>query len=292
MRPLDIALAVLVAAVWGGNFVSAKFGMSHFPPLFLSALRFAFTAALLLPFVPRPNGTQARRILALASVLGVSHFALMFVALHLGLDIPSCAIVGQLGVPFSCLLGVLLLGDRLGPWRICGMAIAFAGMMIVAGTPNILLHPPAFALGLAGAFCWGLSNIMIKKLNGIGSMPLLAWMALFTVPQLLILSLVFEGNQWELLRTTTLPAVGSVAYTVFGSTLFAYGCWSRLIQKYPLSQIAPYSLLTVPFGILFGQLWFHADLTWQILVGGAITVAGVAIIVVRRPQTAVWAEAT
>src|SRR4051812_6713810 len=125
MKPLDIFFAIAVTAIWGGNFVAAKFGMGHFPPFFLTSLRFCCTALLLLPFVPRPSWRQMRQIAALALVLGTLHFAMLFASLYLGLDIASTAIIAQLGVPFSCLFSAWFLGDKLGPWRMGGMAVAF-----------------------------------------------------------------------------------------------------------------------------------------------------------------------
>ena len=48
MRPVHIALAVLVAAIWGLNFVVIEVGLEDFPPLLLSALRYTLAALPLL----------------------------------------------------------------------------------------------------------------------------------------------------------------------------------------------------------------------------------------------------
>ncbi|NJP82034.1 EamA family transporter, partial [Streptomyces sp. AA8] len=54
MRPLHLALAVLVAAVWGVNFVVIDVGLDHFPPLLFSALRFLAAAVPAVFLVGRP----------------------------------------------------------------------------------------------------------------------------------------------------------------------------------------------------------------------------------------------
>ena len=41
----DSLLALLVMAIWGLNFVVAKWGLAEFPPLFIMALRFIAVAA-------------------------------------------------------------------------------------------------------------------------------------------------------------------------------------------------------------------------------------------------------
>src|SRR4029079_14853761 len=102
--------------------------------------------------------------------LSALHFSLLFVALFYGLAIATSAIVGQLGVPFACVPGALFWGDRLVTVRIGGIAIAFLGIVIVAGTPNILTHPTAFFIALGSTTPWGIANILVKRLNGISSM--------------------------------------------------------------------------------------------------------------------------
>lgn len=55
MRPSHIALAVLVTAIWGVNFVIIEVGLDHFPPLLFSALRFLVAALPAVFFVGRPK---------------------------------------------------------------------------------------------------------------------------------------------------------------------------------------------------------------------------------------------
>jgi O-acetylserine/cysteine efflux transporter len=280
----DMFLAVLVAAVWGANFVSAKYGMAHFPPLLLSGLRFLLVAAMLLPFVPRPKGEQLWRLVLLAFVLGVLHLSLLFAGLFHGLTIASSAIISQMGVPFSCLLGALFLSDKLGWYRTLGMVVAFVGIAIVAGSPNILEHPLGFGIAVASAFAWAVANLIMKQLKQMHIFKIVGWFSLFAAPQLLLLSLVFESNQIELVRTATVPAILSILYTAIGSTVVGYGLWSYLIRTHPVTQVTPFSLLVPVFGISFGQLFFSEPLSHQTLIGGAIAILGVAVIVVRRPK--------
>jgi O-acetylserine/cysteine efflux transporter len=283
---------LLVAAIWGGNFVAAKFGVAHFPPFFLTGLRFCFVTLLLLPFVKPPTRTQLRQISYVAVMLATLHFSLLFAALYLGLDIAGAVITGQLGVPFACLLGAVFFKDRLGIWRSAGMALAFIGIVVVAGAPNIISHPKAFMIALCASLCWGSANVLIKRIEGVGIFQLLAWMGVIALPMLFTLSALFETGQFEALRTTSINAAFALGYTVVLSTLVAYGLWSYLLQRYDVSQVTPYSLLVPVFAVASGRLFFHETISAQVLMGGAITIIGVALIVVRRPKTALLGEAT
>jgi O-acetylserine/cysteine efflux transporter len=283
MRPLHIASALLVTLVWGGNFIAAKFGLAHFPPIFLTMLRFIGTALVLLPFVKVPTREQMISIGKL-SVLNSLHFSLPYIALSLGLSIASTAITTQLGVPFSCLIGALFLGDRLGRWRMIGMAAAFGGMLIVFGAPEIESHEMAWLYALSAAFFWGTANIAIKYVKMGSMLQMLAWSSLFTVPQLLLITSLMEPSGWALISSTPASAGFGLVYTILGSTIIAYGLWNYLLRAHPVSQVAPYSLLTPIIGSVFAKLFFGETFSMEILIGGAIVIAGVAIIVIRRPK--------
>lgn len=287
MPLLYVFYATIVSLLWGANFVAAKIAMEHFPPLLLLALRFAAVAAMLLPFYHKRT-LRLKFVLSMSVVLGTVHFGLVFGGIYHGIDIPTAIIATQLGVPFSCLLSAMLFEDRLGPWRSFGLMIAFLGMMLIAGTPNVVEHFGAFVMVMSGAFCWAVSNIMMKKEKSVNIMELLAWMSLFTAPQLLLVSLLVESNQWELVATVPLSAVLGIGFSAVFSTVVAYGLWYHLLKNYDVSRVTPFNLLVPFFGIGIGQLFYNDPLTPQILIGGAITIAGVGIIVVRQPKLAAF----
>ena len=283
MRPVDIFFGLLVAVLWGGNFVAAKIGLGYFPPFFLTFLRFSSVAALLVFFVPKPTREQFRFIFYI-SMLNTMHFSLPYVGMSMGLNIASTAITAQLGVPFSCILGAMFLNDRLGLWRSLGLAIAFGGMFVVFGAPNILDHRAAFFITLIGAMFWASANIMMKFAKGVAPMQMMAWMSLLSAPQLFAIALVFEPHAIDLIAGTPPAAMLAVSYSIIASTLVAHGLWYHLLKNNPVSQVAPYALPTPVIGSLFGLLWFNEVLTWHVIVGGLVTLIGVAIIVMRRPK--------
>ncbi len=283
--------AILTSAIWGSNFVAAKYSVAYFPPFFVTGLRFMLVAALLLPFVPRPTRAEMKAIVPLATFSALQ-FSLFFMSLHMGLDVSTSALVGQIGVPFSCLLGVFFFGDKIGAWRVGGIMTAFAGIAVIAGTPNITEHTSAFLIAMLCSLFWSICNILIKKLKGVPAMSLLAWMSLFSVPVLLGLSLIFEPNGWLLLPDAPPAALAGVAYTVIASTIVAYGLWYYLLARNDVSQVTPFSLLTPVFAILCGYVFLGEPLTLRIVTGGLLTSAGVAVIVIRRPKLAIIGEPT
>lgn len=182
------------------------------------------------------------------------------------------------------------MNDKLGKWRSLGLAVSFAGVVLVAGTPDVSGNAKGFALVLLAAMSWAVSNFVMKKTSESSILQVLGWMALFGAPQLYLVSWLFEEGQAEALRNITIPAATGLLYTILMSTIAAYGLWYHLMKIYPVSMVAPFSLLVPISGVSLSVLVFSEVLTTKMLVGGALTIIGVAIIVIRRPKLAVQGE--
>lgn len=281
--PLHLLAFVGIMVVWGFNFAMAKWGMQEISPILLMALRFAVVAAVLVPFVPRPNG-RWREILLLSFVLGFLHFAMMFTGLA-GIDAATAAIAIQLQVPFASLLAVLFFKDKLGWRRLLGMAIAFAGVAVVAGEPRLAGSYLSLALVIGAALIWAVSNLQVKALHDLSGWTITGWMSLFATPQLALGSWLLEDGQAEALRAASWLAWAAVAYTSLAVMVVGYGAWYWLLKRHPVSVAMPFTLLLPIFGAASGVVALGESLTPALLLGGALVVVGVGIIVVRRPTT-------
>jgi O-acetylserine/cysteine efflux transporter len=69
-------------------------------------------------------------------------------------------------------------------------------------------------------------------------------------------------------------------------TVVSYAIWYRLLHRYPVNYIMPITMLVPVLGVLFGVVLRDEPLTWPIVAGGLVTLAGVGIIIMRRPRTA------
>ncbi|MHA1568606.1 MAG: DMT family transporter [Alphaproteobacteria bacterium] len=284
MKPAHILLALMTMVIWGLNFVMAKIGLAEFPPLLLIGLRFTLVAVLLVAFVPVPKD-KLPQILAVSVVMGSLHFSLMFTGLT-KVDASVAAIAVQVQVPFSSLLAAMFFGDKLGWRRAVAMAVAFVGIAIIAGEPRMETKLAPLAMVIAGAFLWAVGSIQVKQMGRMNEFSMNAWMAVFTAPQLFIASALFESGQIDAIANASWAAWGSIAYMAVFVTIVGYGLWYYLLPRYPVNQTMPFILLMPAFGVLFGVWLLDELLTWQMMVGGALTLAGVGVIVVRRPALA------
>jgi O-acetylserine/cysteine efflux transporter len=65
-----------------------------------------------------------------------------------------------------------------------------------------------------------------------------------------------------------------------------------MMRRYPVNQVMPFTLLLPLIGVAAGALMRDEAITWQMIVGGLATVAGVGIIVLRRPTVVAPATKT
>jgi O-acetylserine/cysteine efflux transporter len=273
-------LALIVMVIWGFNFAVAKFGLREFSPMFLMCLRFTGVAALLLPFVRVPWG-QMKQIFILSVLLGTLHFPLMFTGLT-GVDAATASIAIQLQVPFSSILAALLYRDKLGWRRGLGMAISFAGVIVIAGEPRALGGTFYLGLVIAAALVFSIVNIQIKRIGPINGFALNGWMAVMAAPQLLIATLIMENDQWRQFQSATWLGWSSIAYMALMVTILSYLMWYPLVRKYPVNQTMPWTLLAPVFGVISGIVVLGEPMTPAMVTGGALTLVGVAVIVIRK----------
>lgn len=275
LTPGDWASALTVVVLWGLNFVAVKTALRDLPPFLLTSVRFLAVAAMLAPFF-RPRPAQLPGILGIALVLGVGHFGMLFFGLA-GMDAATTAIVTQLGVPFSALLAWAVFGETLGLARLGGLVLAFGGVAVLAGEPTL---PALLPLGVAIAamVAWAFSNVQIKRIAPIDPMALNGWMALFSAPMLFMVSLAVEDGQAAAIATADWKTWTGLAYTTIGSSVIAYSLWYRLLGRHDMNRVVPVTLLGPVVAVTGGVLMLGEVLSWQKVVGGLVTVAGVAVV--------------
>jgi len=281
LRSLDLLTAVCVIAIWSLGFTLTKASLSEFPPMLLMVLRFTLTALVLIWWAPPP--WRYMRKIFLISLIGAGiQYSITFTGLK-GLDASTAIILVQLEVPFAALLAAVFLNDMIGWRRAIGVALAFVGVLVLAGEPTVREALVSAIMMAGGAMLFAAGQVMTKSLNGaVAGFRLTAWIAIFAVPQLVIASLIFEENQIDYVRNASLLVWGTIVYLGVAMTAIAYSLWYRLIGLYSINLVMPFTLLLPFMTTVFAVLILGEPLRPVVIAGGLITVAGVAIIVIRK----------
>jgi len=279
------ARIMLINAIWGFNLVAIKAGVDRFPPVFVGFLRFLVVGLAVLPWLRVRRG-EMRWLLIAAIFSGGLQFAIMYTGVALSGNMSSVAIAGQLGVPFATLLSVIALGERIHWRRSAGIALSFAGVVVLGFNPVVLESWQGLALIVLAAFIGAIGLVAIKRVRDLNALELQAWLAWGSLPVFLALSLWLEDGQVESLRHVDLVGAAAVLYSALFASLFAHTAYFALIHRYPVSSVAPLTVLGPVFSVGFAILFLGDVLDWRMVIGGVMTLTGVAVIVMREGKAA------
>jgi O-acetylserine/cysteine efflux transporter len=281
----DLALLIGMNLIWGLNLIASKIGVGQFPPIFFTAMRFGSLALFLVPMLKIHRG-QMTNLFAAAMLTGPATFALLFAGIFLAEDAATVAVATQMSVPFATLMSVLFLGETIHWRRIIGIVLAFAGIVIISFDPRVFAYWEGLALVVCSSFVSSLGLIFLKRLKGIQPLELQSWIALAGGSILLLLSLGLEAGQMTAVRNATWQGWAALFFTTVMSSLVAHTAWFHLVGRYPVTSLSPLTLLSPLFGIFFGVTLLHDQLTARMLLGGAVTLGGVLIVVLREKRIA------
>lgn len=275
-----VLLAVLTSVIWGLNFMAIHESLEVFPPLFLAGLRFALIAVPTVLLVPRPE-VPARWLIAYGLGFGTMQFIGLYLGMAAGLPAGLASLVLQSSAPFSVILGVALLRERLTAKRAAGVALAVLGLALV-GLSRVSADAFApYLLVLAGGLGWALGNLASRRANAPNPLHLTLWMSVVPPLPLFAISFVAEGPgrirdaMAASLSSAAIPAWIGLAYTVVLGTVVGAGMWVWLMSRHPVSAVAPFSMLVPVTGLLAGWAMLGEIPTWLEAAGGVLVIAGV-----------------
>jgi O-acetylserine/cysteine efflux transporter len=277
----DLLFLLFINVIWGLALVAAAASLQHFPPLEFTWFRFMLLGAVLVPFLRWHEG-QMWRIFWIAMTGGTFNFALLFLGMHLAGEVSTVAIAGQLGVPFATILSIIFLGEVVRWRRWSGIALSFAGIVVIGFDPRVVQHIDGFAAVVGCAAVGSVCSILMRQVKDVPVFQMQAWIATLSWPVLMMMSLLFERGQWQAVQSASPEHWAGIAYTALLSSLVAHAGFYYMLQRYEVSKISPFTLLSPLFTVIFGVLLLHEALTWRIVVGGLVTLAGVAIISLRE----------
>lgn len=276
MRPIEILIALLVMAVWGGNFVAMRIGMIHFPPFMTLSCRMLIASVILVWFLKSPKG-QWPLLLAISFSMSTLHFGLALVGMQ-GINAGIGAIAMQASVPFAAIIVWLIYREKLGWRRFVGLIISFIGILIISGSPDITGHIHLLGVLILSAFFFAVASILIRRLKDIDFVSINAWVSILSLPQAVAISAWLERQHFEDALTAPWETWLVVVYMALGATIIGQGLWYRLLARHETNSVMPFTLLVPVFGVFFGILFLGETFDLQNISGGLVTIAGVGII--------------
>ncbi len=279
MNLKDTFLATLVPIFLGFGFVIAKPAMEYFPPILLMGLRFTFAASILIWWFPIPKG-YLKKIFIASLVANTIQYSFTYTGLNM-IDASAAVLLVQMEVPFGVLFAYFMLKEKPTIRSLIGISIAFIGVYILTGSPNLDGKFIGAALTIIGSAIWALGQVLVKPLSKeINPLALVAWLALFSGPILIILSAIFDGNTINYFKTASFEGWIIAIYLGFIMQPITYGCFYYVLKNNPLYKVLPIVTMGIPLtGLLAAILLLGEEPTAELYIGGVIIALGVVMIV-------------
>ena len=275
-------LALLVVVIWGANFVVIDAGQEDVPPLLFLALRF-LVVCLPAIFFLKPPPIGWRNIVAIGATLSLAQFALLYVALMLGMPPGLASLLLQTQVIFSIIVAAVALGERPTRRQLIGATIGMVGLSIViVGHSQVAPWLP-LVVTLLSALAWTVGNVLTRRSKARSGLSLVVWSGVVVPLPAFALSLIIDSPPvvWQALTSLSWVAIASTIYTAVFASLIGYGIWNSLLARYPTSAVVPFTLLVPVVGILTAWLVQGEVPTTAEFIGGAIMLAGLAAAVLQ-----------
>ena len=281
MKTRDILIALLVPVVLGFGFVIAKPAMQYFPPYLLMGMRFTIPAVILVWWFPLPKGLYFD-LFKVSFIGSTLQYGLTYTGLSI-IDASSAILLVQLEVPFGILIAFFLLKEIPTLKNIIGLVIAFIGVFILTGAPNLEGKYVGVLLTISGAFTWALGSVMAKPLGKkIGAFALMTWLCVFSGPMLLLASLFFDGNPMAYFLSANLNSWLTVLFLGFIMQPLGYAAWYYVLRRYPINKVMPVLLILPVTGLITSIFLLGESPPKQVFLGGMVIICGVGLILFTK----------
>lgn len=280
-RAVVAALSVQVA-ISAGTYLAATRAMEDLSPFTLVLLRFLISGPLFILLIALtqkdrwPPRKTLLTVLALGLLAGPINQGLFFYGLSMS-TAAHAALLYALTPVGVYLMGLIERTERLGARAVTGIAVAFGGVFVLlwgrglgdAATP---LKGDLFIL--LAVVAWVVYTVHGKRLTAeVGPVRATGWtmsagalLSLPAVPWLL------DGRAVSSAPSTTLACV---LYLGVITSVVSYLLWYYALSRTTASKVAIFSNLQPPATALAAWAILGEPLTWSILTGGALVIAGV-----------------
>lgn len=277
---------LLTVGAWASAFPLIRIGLTGLDPLQLASARFALAAAIVLIWLmifrpPLPSLRDAGLFLA-SGATGIAFYNALLNSGQQTVSAGAASFLINTSPIITALLAAIVLRERYGLWGWIGSILALAGVgVIAAGQAGGLRLGAGASLVLAAAFCQA-SYFILQR-------PLVPRYGALTCTAYTILAGALLLSPWILGAAAKLAAAGSshealwaVAALAILPSAMGYAAWTYALDYYGASRAANFLYLVPPMTLVIAFGLTREVPAVTTLLGGALAIAGVAIVNLRR----------
>ena len=282
MNLKDTIIASFVPIFLGFGFVIAKPAFESFPPILLMGIRFIFAASILIWWFPIPKG-YLKKIFIASFVANTLQYSITYSGLNL-IDASAAVLLVQTEVPFGVIFAYFMLKEIPTLRALIGISVAFIGVYILTGSPNLDGKFIGIALTILGSAIWALGQVIVKPLSKeINPLALVAWLAFFSGPILIGFSNFFECNSLNYIKNASFNHWMIAIYIGFIMQPITYGCFYYVLKNNPIYKVLPIVTMGIPpTGLLAAIFILGEKPTIELFIGGTVIIIGVIMILYTK----------
>lgn len=288
------AALVTVYIIWGSTYLGLKLATETMPPQLALGSRFLVAGGLLALFIALRRGAGAlrvtRRELAGAALVGVMLLGIGMSALAIGQAYVPTGVAALLIAITPVFIALLRFGsgDRPSLVTWLGIGVGLAGIAVlvrpgsdVAGVAGATAEQRAFwsLMIVLGSASWAIGSFLQQRIPTPQDTAVMSTYEMLAGGTALVLVGMLRGERWPDLLDASARSWGGWIYLVTAGSLIGFSAFVWLIDHAPISLASTYAYVNPVVAVALGTLVLGESLTSGVLVGGAVIIAGVALVV-------------
>jgi probable blue pigment (indigoidine) exporter len=280
-------MGVAFAAMWSSAFATARIIVAGAPPLHALALRFLISGLLAIALARalgqtwRMERTQARAVILFGLCQNALYLGLNFIALQ-STPAALASIIASTMPLLVAFLGWAVLGQRLKPLGVLGLALGLSGVALIMGTRLTAgADPLGILLCIGGALALAVATLTLRGASASGNLLMVVGLQML-VGSAALLPVALGLESWRL--APSLPLAAAFAWQILVPGLAATMIWFALVRRLGTVRAASFHFLNPAFGVLFAAILLGESIgPWDV---AGVLVVTLGIVAVQRARAA------
>ncbi|MFP3854323.1 MAG: DMT family transporter [Anaerolineales bacterium] len=285
MSAANWLLFLILGALWGSSFLWIKIAVTEIGPMALVGWRLLFGTLGMLAvfFFHRFQPPRDRRTWVNLLILGMINTAIPFFLISWGEQTVDSAVASVLNstVPLFTLIiaHVYLADERINLPNVVGLSMGFGGVLLLMSRDL----SAGVSVGLVGQFAILLAALLYA-VGGVFARRTMSEVDPYTqafIPMaaadLMVWSLALSVEQRPIVPELPLTWLALVWLGVLGSA-FAYIIYFQLLHRIGATRSTMVTYLVALIGVMLGVVFLNETFDWRLAGGGAMVIAGIAVV--------------
>jgi drug/metabolite transporter (DMT)-like permease len=287
-----VGLGVMYIA-WGTTYIGIAFTIETMPPLLSMSFRFVAASLVLFLFIGLRHGWAPLRLnrkeFINATFLGVLMLGIGLGTMALAEKVVPIGVASLIvaAMPIWTALFRTLDKDRPKLSSLLGIVAGLVGIAIIMLPGQTIARPNSdgqnvtmwMLIILFGNLCWSLGSFIAPRMETPDNPLVLSTYEMAGAAGALFIAGIMNQESISDFMDASVRSWGGWIYLVTVGSLIGYTVYTWLLENAPITLVSTYAYVNPIVAVALGVVIFSETITANILVGGFIVIASVAVVV-------------